>query len=87
MEVDMELSKKTTILLSPQLHKRLAQLASQRRTSVGDLIRRACERQYGLADEGSRMAAVRALAEFRLPVADVATMKRQSVPEVDEPTP
>lgn len=83
----MELSKKTTILLSPQLHHRLAQLASQRRTSIGDLIRRACERQYGLADESSRMAAIRALAEFRLPVADVATMKRQSVPEVDEPSP
>lgn len=83
----MELTKKTTILLTPQLHDRLAQLASQRRTSIGDLIRRACERQYGLTDEGSRMAAVRALAEFRLPVADVATMKRQSVPEVDEPPP
>lgn len=83
----MELTKKTTILLSPQLHRRLTQLASQRRTSIGDLIRRACERQYGLADSESRVAAARKLAEFRLPVADVATMKRQSVPEADEALP
>ena len=45
----MELSKKTTILFSPDLHARLLRLAAQRGTSLGDLVRTACERQYGLA--------------------------------------
>ena len=83
----MELTKKTTILLSPTLHRRLAKLASQRRTSIGELVRTACERQYGMADDEDRVAAARALAAFRLPVSDVATMKRESVPDLDQPLP
>ena len=82
----MELTKKTT-LLSPTLHRQLAQLASQRRTSIGELVRTACEREYGMADDEDRVVAARALAEFRLPVADVATMKRESVPDLDQPLP
>lgn len=80
----MELSKKTTILLSPRLHRRLAQLAAQRRTSIGNLVRTACEQQYGLVSDKDRLAAARALAGLRLPVADVATMKRESVPPPEE---
>lgn len=83
----MELSKKTTILLSPTLHRRLARLAAQRRTSIGELVRTACERQYGLGGDEDRLAAARALGEFRLPVADVATMKRESMPDLDKPLP
>jgi hypothetical protein len=83
----MELSKKTTILLSPALHRRLSQLAAQRRTSIGELVRTACERQYGLLADEDRLAAARALAAFRLPVADVRTMKEESVPRPDEPLP
>ena len=64
----MELSKKTTILLSPVLHRRLTRLAALRQTSIGELVRTACERQYGLAGDEDRLAAARALAEFRLPV-------------------
>jgi hypothetical protein len=84
----MELSKKTTILFSPRLHRRLAQIAAQRRTSIGDLVCSACERQYGLiTEDGDRLAAARALAKFRLPVADVRTMKEESVPPADKPLP
>ena len=83
----MELSKKTTILLSPKLHGRLARLAAQRRTSIGDLVRTACERQYGLGGDKDRLAAARALARFKLPVADVATMKRESLPDEDKGAP
>lgn len=83
----MELSKKTTILLSPTLHRRLAKLAAQRRTSIGELVRSACEHQYGMAEDEDRVAAARALAEFHLPVADVATMKRESVPDLEQPLP
>lgn len=83
----MEPTKKTTILLSPTLHRRPAKLASQRRTSIGELVRTACERQYGMADDENRVAVARALAEFRLPAAEVATMKRESVPDLDQPLP
>ena len=42
------LTKKTTILLQPELHRRLTRLAERRGTSLGELIRSACETQYGL---------------------------------------
>ncbi len=76
----MELSKKTTILFPPELHARLVRLAKQRGTSLGDLVRAACERQYGLVSAEDRLEAVRALAELMLPVADPAVMKEESVP-------
>jgi 3-dehydroquinate synthetase len=84
METDMELSKKTTILLTPDLHARLTRLAHQKGVSVGELIRTACERQYGLVSEESRSDAVRQLATLGLPVSDPQTMKRESVPGADE---
>ena len=80
----MELSKKTTILLTPDLHARLTHLARQRRVSVGELIRSACERQYGLVSEELRSDAVRQLAALHLPVGDPQAMKRESVPAADE---
>lgn len=74
-----KLTKKTTILLPHELHGRLTRLAEQRGTSLGDLIRTACENQYGLAGSEARLRAARALAELELPVATPAVMKRQSV--------
>ena len=76
----MELSKKTTILFPPELHERLARLAQQRGTSLGDLVRAACEQQYGLFCKEERLGAVHALSDLALPVHDPATMKRESVP-------
>lgn len=84
MEVAMELSKKTTILLSDELHSRLSALAAREGVSLGELIRDACRRQYGLFDRTERLAAVDALGALAAPVADVRTMKRQSVPGPDE---
>lgn len=80
----MELSKKTTILFPPVLHDHLTRLAAQRRTSLGDLVRRACEAQYGFASPQDRRQAVRELASLALPVGSVAEMKRQSVPPLEE---
>ena len=37
MEVDVELSRKTTILFSPELHRRLSQLAARRGRHGGGL--------------------------------------------------
>ena len=76
----MELSKKTTILLSPKLHRRLSRLAKDRGVSMGHLIRDACETQYGTVPLKERLKAIEEMARMRLPVSDVATMKRQSVP-------
>ena len=79
-----QLSKKTTILFPPDLHARLLRLAEQRRTSLGELVRSACERQYGLATPEDRLAAVEALAALRLPVGTPEEMARESVPSPEE---
>ncbi len=76
----MKLMKKTTIMLSPQQHALLTQLAKQRGVSLGRIIRKACEAQYGIASPETRLQAVQALGELELPVADVATMKEEAIP-------
>ena len=81
MEVHMELSKKTTILFTPELHERLSRLASQKGTSIGELVRYACERQYGIVSSSDRIEAVRNLAALKLPVGSVEKMKKESVPD------
>lgn len=75
----MELSHKTTILLSELLHKRLSELARLRKTSMGELVRLACEAQYGAGGSADRVQAVRALSALALPVAEPADMKRESL--------
>lgn len=80
----MELSKKTTILFSPELHQRLSRLATQMETSLGELVRTACERQYGLPSREEKLAAVRSLAALKLPVGDPLQMKREAAPEPEE---
>ncbi|MBI2212747.1 MAG: ribbon-helix-helix protein, CopG family [Acidobacteria bacterium] len=81
----MELSKKTTILLSEEQHEQLTRLARERGTSLGDLIREACAQEYGLASTRERAAAIAELALLSLPVGDVATMKRESIATSKEP--
>ncbi len=75
----MELSHKTTILLSADLHDRLKTVARERRKSLGELVREACVRQYGLSDAEDRLATVEAMASMSLPVGTVEKMKLQSV--------
>ncbi len=79
----MELTKKTTILFSPELHRRLADLAARRGRSMGDLVREACEIQYGVIGSREQLAAVGELSRLALPVSTPAEMKRQSVPDPD----
>ncbi len=74
-----ELTKKTTILLQPELHERLTRLAGQRGTSLGELIRTACERQYGMGGSEERLRAARSLAALSLPVGSPSEMKKESV--------
>lgn len=78
------LSKKTTILFPPDLHDRLARLARQRGTSLGELVRTACEKQYGLFSQEDRLDAVEELAGFALPVGEPHEMKKQSAVPPEE---
>lgn len=77
----MEYSKKTTILFTPELHERLVQLARLRGVSLGQLVRSACETQYGLVASEERLEAVNELGRLSLPVSDTRTMKEESVPD------
>ncbi len=79
----MELSKKTTVLFSPELHERLTEFAAKRGVSLGELVREACVHTYGLVDTDARARAVASLGALRLPVSDPVTMKRESVPHPD----
>lgn len=69
----MELSKKTTILFSPQLHKRLTDLAARRGSSLGELVREACEARFGVVGSPERVAAAQALAAIEAPLGVHAT--------------
>jgi len=80
----MELSQKTTILFSSSLHQRLSRLAAERGTSLGELVRAACEREYTTLGKEEKRAAVRKIAALRLPIGDAGRMKRQSVPRPRE---
>ena len=74
----MALTKKTTILLPPDLHEHLTRLARERRISLGEVIRSACEAQYGRWSRADRIEAVERLARMNLPVGTPAKMKRES---------
>jgi len=84
----MELSHKTTLLLAPELHRRITAAASAQGVSMGHLIRQALEERYG-GEPGreERLAAARELVAMALPVSDPATMKRESVPDLGRPLP
>lgn len=80
----MELTKKTTILFSPALFDYLTTLAKQRRVSVAELVRSACEAQYGFVDPIERLEAVEQLGALGLPVASPSKLKQQSVPTAEQ---
>jgi len=73
------LTKKTTILFPPELYDRLANLAEQRRSSVGELVREACRVQYSLVSSKDRLSLVDRLGALQLPVGTQEEMERESV--------
>lgn len=74
------LGKKISVLFPPGLHQRLTQVAAERHTSLEDLVRGACEREYRGPSREEQFLSVKRLSELRLPVAEPAQMKRESVP-------
>lgn len=78
----MELSKKTTILMTPALHERLAQVSKETGKSMGELIREACEQRY-LNTVERRLAALNRLSQLNGPVSDIATMKEEYAKRYD----
>ena len=80
----MDLTKKTTILLSPRLHSMLKAVSQATNKSIGELIRHACERQYGLYPESTAIEAADRLSAMSLPVGSPGDMKRESVPAHEE---
>lgn len=79
----MELSKKATILFSPDLYNRLARLAEQQHSSVGELVREARRAQYSLGSRAERLSVVERLSSFSLPVGTPEEMERESVVAVE----
>ena len=77
----MDLLKKTTILFTTKQHLHLVRVAKRRGLSLGELIRSACQAQYGAVSEEDRLVAVGELRELNLPVGTPAEMKLQSVPD------
>ncbi len=77
----MELAEKTTILFPEDLYRHLTGVARRRGVSVGELVRRACAREYGHVSTEDRLQAVRELAELSLPVDAAEAMARESMPD------
>ena len=76
----MELSKKTTILFSPDLYEHLVRRARREGTSLGQLVRSACAEKYGFGSNEERLGAVQELCRLSLPVGTPREMARESVP-------
>jgi hypothetical protein len=64
----------------------LTLIAVERHTSMADLVRRACEREYGSggATREEKLAALKRMTSLNLPVCDIEQMERESVPDPSE---
>lgn len=73
------LTKKTTILFSPDLYTQLKELAAISKISVAQLIRRAVIERYLLSDKKRRLKAVEELVKIGGPVCDWETMEKEII--------
>lgn len=76
-----------TILFPPDLHRHLSELAARLGVSLGDLVRKACEKQCGYSRGEDRFDAIERLGQLGLPVGEVDEMKRESVPDAEDLVP
>jgi hypothetical protein len=80
----MPLTKRTTVLFTPELFDRLHQEAKRRGTSIGHLIRQACEDTYRSGPSPTRVAAVEELARLALPNDTPEQVEAESMPESED---
>ena len=73
------LTKKTTILFSPDLYHQLQDIAKAYRISTAELIRQAAVKQYLLSDKKKRINAVRHLSKIGGAVSDWKTMEEEII--------
>jgi len=73
----MELSKKTTILLSPETHRYLSEVAARKGKSLGELVREACVARGTVWSTQLRAWPPSALSR---PVSSPRDVKQESVP-------
>lgn len=63
-----QIEKKTTLLLTQDLYKRLLKLSRMTKKSMGQLLREAAERQYFSAPVPEKREIVRKMASMNIPV-------------------
>lgn len=72
----MELiEKKTTILLTPGLHRRLSKLSRVTSKSMGQLFREAAQQQYFSAPVTEKRKIVQKMAAMKVPVGNPSEIK------------
>lgn len=65
-----QIEKKTTILLTPNLYRRLSRLSRLTNKSMGQLLRDAAERQYFSGPSREKEEIVRQMAQMNAPVGE-----------------
>ena len=63
----MGATRRTQILMNPEEHRRLRDLARQRKTSVGELVRTAVRKTYLEPQQDDKKAALEAILQLKLP--------------------
>lgn len=71
------LTKKTTILFSPDIYNQLEEMAKTLKTSVAELIRRAIVKQYLFPSKEQRLKSVEHLSNIGGSVSDWETMEKE----------
>jgi len=73
----MSLTHRLQLLLEPAQYERLSQRARSEGRSVGSLVREAIDRAWAEPDAARRAAADAILQADRMPVPDVADLRRE----------
>ena len=72
-----QIEKKTTILLTRDLYRRLLKLSKIRKKSMGQLLREAAEREYFSAPSSEKKKIIRQMASMNVPVGSPQDIKRE----------
>lgn len=71
--------KRLSLLLSDKMYRKLKQMASLTKKSMGALLREAAEKQYLMPSEGDKMDLVREIAQLDFDVASPSEIKKQII--------